>query len=51
MIGYIESELIDEKIQSEEDLDFRVPDQELRLLEDNAGRNLEDNEENKRLLE
>lgn len=49
-IEVIHSNLINQSVFSEEDPDYRVPEQELRLLEDEGARNLEDNE-NKRLLE
>lgn len=48
-IEVIYSNLISERIFSEEEPDYRVPDQEFRLLENEGARNLED--ENKRLLE
>jgi len=45
------SNLINEQIFSEEDSDYRVSEQKLRMLEQEGARNLENNEENKRLLE
>jgi hypothetical protein len=51
-IEIVHSNLIDTGVFSEEDQDYRtLTDEELRLLEDGGARNLEDNEENKRLLE
>lgn len=51
-IEIVHSNLIDMGVFSEEDQDYRtLTDEELRLLEDGGARNLEDNEENKRLLE
>lgn len=49
-IEIIYSRLINEGVFSEEDPDYRSIDQELRLLELEGARNLED-DENKRLLE
>lgn len=49
-IEMVYSNLIDEGVFSEEDSDYRIIHHELRLLEQEGVRNLED-DENKRLLE
>lgn len=49
-IEIIHSNVVGSGIFSEEDPDYRTLDEELRFLEDEGVRNLED-DENKRLLE
>lgn len=48
-IEIVHSNLVDGQVFSEEEPDYRTLDQQLRLTETSAPRNLED--ENKRLLE